>query len=210
MKIIFDLDGTLICSKKRLHRLFLDLTKVNDFEFNTYWNLKHQGKKNEDILRDNLGFSELEIKNFLKNWMIMIETDYYLEMDSLIPNAEKALENLNENHDLFICTARQSVLQTQKQLKKLSIFNYFKDIFITEQKAHKFNVLSSSNFTFTRKDWFVGDTGHDINVGKKIGVQTCAVLSGFMSKKFLISYSPDLIIKDFTYLDASQMLTLQP
>lgn len=206
MKIIFDLDGTLICSKKRIHRLFIDLTKATNFEYKTYWNLKHQGKRNEDILRDQLNFSELEIENFLKNWMIKIETDYYLDMDTLIPNAVKALINLSENHDLFICTARQSILQTHKQLKKLSIFNYFEDIFVTEQKADKFHKLSGSNITFTKNDWFVGDTGHDINAGKKIGVHTCAVLSGFMSKSSLISYSPDLIIDDFTSLDISQMM----
>ena len=205
MKIIFDLDGTLICSKKRLHRLFLDLTKATDFGFKSYWNLKHQGKRNEDILRDELDFSELEIKNFLKKWMIKIETNYYLDMDTLIPKADKALDNLYENHDLFICTARQSISQTQKQLKKLSIFNYFEDIFVTEQKNDKFHALLGSNVNFTKKDWFVGDTGHDIDAGKKIGVQTCAVLSGFMSKSSLINYSPDLIIEDFTSLDTSQM-----
>lgn len=206
MKIIFDLDGTLICSKKRLYRLFIDLTEAVNFEFKSYWNLKHQGKRNEDILRDQLGFSELEIENFLKNWMIKIETDYYLGMDTLIPNADKALENLNKNHDLFICTARQSILQTLKQLKKLSILNYFEDIFVTEQKADKFHALLSSNVAFTRKDWFIGDTGHDIDAGKKIGVQTCAVLSGFMSRSSLISYTPDLIIEDFTSLDTSQIM----
>lgn len=206
MKIIFDLDGTLICSKKRLHRLFLDLTKATNFELKSYWNLKHQGKRNEDILRDHFGFSESEIKNFIKNWMIKIETDYYLNMDTLIPNSNKALESLNEDHDLFICTARQSILQTHKQLKKLSIFNYFEDIFITEQKADKFRVLSNSNVAFTKEDWFVGDTGHDINTGKKIGVQTCAVLSGFMSKRILTSYSPDLIIENFTSLDKTQKI----
>ena len=45
MKIIFDLDGTLICSKKRLHRLFLDLAGVTNLKFKSYWDLKHQGKK---------------------------------------------------------------------------------------------------------------------------------------------------------------------
>lgn len=204
MKIIFDLDGTLICSKKRLHKLFLDLTGVTNLKFKSYWDLKHQGKTNEDILRSQLSFSELEIEVFLKNWMIKIEADYYLGLDTLIPDAYKALENLNKSHDLFICTARQSISQTQKQLKKLSIFNYFKDIFVTEQKVDKFQILSNSNISFTSKDWIIGDTGNDINTGKKIGVQTCAVLSGFMSKSSLIGYSPDLIIEDFTSLDISR------
>ena len=133
--------------------------------------------------------------------MIKIEADCYLDLDTLIPNADKALENLNKNHDLFICTARQSISQSQKQLKKLSIFSYFKDIFVTEQKVDKFQILSNSNISFTNKDWIIGDTGNDIDTGKKIGVQTCAVLSGFMSRSSLIDYSPDLMIEDFTSLD---------
>lgn len=205
MKIIFDLDGTLICSKKRLHRLFLDLTGVTNLKFESYWDLKHQGKRNEDILRNQLSFSESEIEVFLKNWMIKIEADCYLDLDTLIPNADEALENLNKNHDLFICTARQSISQTQKQLKKLSIFSYFKDIFVTEQKVDKFQILSNSNISFTNKDWIIGDTGNDIDTGKKIGVQTCAVLSGFMSRSSLIGYSPDLMIEDFASLDVSKL-----
>ena len=83
----------------------------------------------------------------------------------------------------------------------MSIFSYFKDIFVTEQKFDKFQILSNSNISFTNKDWIIGDTGNDIDTGKKIGVQTCAVLSGFMSRSSLIGYSPDLMIEDFTSLD---------
>ena len=136
--------------------------------------------------------------------MIKIEADHYLGMDTLILNADEALERLNKDHDLFICTARQSILQTRKQLKKLSISDYFEDIFVTEQKTDKSKILLSSNISFTHGDWIIGDTGHDIETGKKIGIQTCAVLSGSMSRSSLIKYSPDLIIEDFTYLDPSQ------
>ena len=47
----------------------------------------------------------------------------------------------------------------------------------------------------------VGDTGYDINTGKRIGTNTCAVLSGFMSERSLGDYSPDLMIENVTYLD---------
>ena len=35
---------------------------------------------------------DTRIKNFLNEWMIKIETDYYLDMDTLIPKADKAFQ----------------------------------------------------------------------------------------------------------------------
>jgi len=43
-------------------------------------------------------------------------------------------------------------------------------------------------------DWFVGDTGHDIIAGKKLGIKTAAVLTGFLSKEKIEEYEPDIIL----------------
>ena len=198
MKIIFDLDGTLICSKKRLHELFLDLLESGNIEYLAYWNYKFSGSNNQDILRDHFGYSTTQINIFLRNWMEKIETDYYLDMDTIIPGAIKALDKYSKNNELYVCTARQSVAQVHKQLKRLGIFRFFRGIFVTEQKASKDEILNKSDILFTKEDWLLGDTGHDITSGKKIGTQTCAVLSGFMSEASLRTYSPDLIIKNIT------------
>lgn len=201
MKIIFDLDGTLICSKKRLYELFVDLLNSDHIDYITYWNFKFSGANNQDILRNQFGYSKFQVDIFLTDWMKKIESDYYLDMDMIIPGAIKALEKYSKNNELYVCTARQSVTQVHKQLKMLGIFGFFQGIFVTEQKASKEKILKESGILFSRNDWLIGDTGHDINAGKKIGIQTCAVLSGFMPATSLSAYSPDLMIQDFTCLD---------
>jgi len=200
MKIIFDLDGTLICSKKRLYELFCDLVGNRDLSFNSYWQLKFDGNSNQDILNNKFNYCDKETDFFITNWMEKIEKDCYLEMDRPIIGVHDFLKNLSRDNQLYICTARQSKAQAMKQLKALDILGFFCEIFVSEQKYSKIDLLINSGIAFSKQDWFVGDTGHDINTGKQLGIQTCAVLSGFMSEKVLKSYSPDLIADNITLL----------
>lgn len=201
MKIIFDLDGTLICSKKRLYELFCNLIQSRDLSFSDYWNLKYIGNSNQDILRERFDYTKAEISNFVNGWMKKIESDYYLEMDTLIDGTIEFLERIIQNNSLYICTARQSTCQVAKQLESLSISKYFENIFVTEQKNSKAELLKNSGLKFTKHDWIIGDTGHDIITGKEIGINTCAVLSGFMSLDTLIGYSPDIIVANIAKID---------
>jgi len=201
MKIIFDLDGTLICAKKRLHELFLYLLKDKYIDYDSYWNLKLSGNNNTDILRNHFDYSEAKIDMFLISWMNKIESDYYLDMDVIIAGAKNILEKYREDNELYICTARQSVSQANKQLRNLGLFDFFKEVFVTEHKVNKEEIIKRSGIVLSKDDWIVGDTGHDIITGKKIGVNTCAVLSGFMSEQSLGNYSPDLIIENVSCLD---------
>ncbi|MWC19335.1 HAD hydrolase-like protein [Acinetobacter johnsonii] len=201
MKIIFDLDGTLICSKKRLYELFCNLIQSRDLSFSDYWNLKYIGNSNQDILRERFDYTKAEISNFVNGWMKKIESDYYLEMDTLIDGTIEFLERIIQNNSLYICTARQSTCQVAKQLESLSISKYFENIFVTEQKNSKAELLKNSGLKFTKHDWIIGDTGHDIITGKEIGINTCAVLSGFMSLDALIGYSPDIIVANIAKID---------
>lgn len=201
MKIIFDLDGTLICSKKRLHVLFCDLVKTDELNFDAYWNLKFTGHSNQDILKNKFGYSADEVELFVQHWMLNIESNQYLDMDSLIVGADKFLCKMSKTNELYVCTARQSVPQVIEQLKKLCILDFFKKIFVTEQIKSKKQLLIDSALVFSSQDCFIGDTGHDIMTGKELGMTTFAVLSGFMSRAKLQLYSPDFIVNDITVLD---------
>ncbi len=200
MKIVFDLDGTLLCSKRRLHELFCDLVGTKEINFERYWELKFLGNTNQDILRDKFQYSEHEVAFFVKNWMDNIEQDKYLEMDTLIEGVKDLLVEISKSNELYICTARQSYTQVIKQLNKLRILDFFKEVFVTNQKITKKELLINSDLKFFKEDLFVGDTGHDIITGKELEMKTCAVLSGFMSKDRLELYSPDFIVKDVTKL----------
>lgn len=204
MKIIFDLDGTLICSKKRLYELFCDLLDNRSLNFNDYWNFKFKGYSNQDILKKKFGYPDEQIKIFVKNWMKKIEDSYYLEMDTAIDGVHDFLEQISTNNRLYVCTARQSVKKTIYQLKCLDIIDFFEEVFVTEQHLTKAELLLNSRVFFNKNDWFVGDTGHDVITGKQLDIQTCAVLSGFMSESALKSYMPDLIIDNVTLLDVGK------
>lgn len=201
MKIIFDLDGTLICSKKRLYELFCDLTKSRELSFSGYWGFKFRGYSNQDILKNEFDYPEEKIKKFITLWMNKIEDSYYLEMDTVIEGLKEFLEKISINNQLYICTARQSIAQVNTQLKNLAILEFFEDVFVTEQYSTKTELLLNSGIAFSKNDWFVGDTGHDIKTGQQLGMKTCAVLSGFMSESALKGYEPDSIINNVTLLD---------
>ncbi|MBE0440416.1 MAG: HAD family hydrolase [Gammaproteobacteria bacterium] len=198
MKIIFDLDGTIICSKKRVHELFSDLIGSRQLSFSDYWDLKFSRKSNQDILKNKFNYSDNKIEYFLNNWMDLIEDDRYLEMDTLIDGVKEFLVGISKNNELYICTARQSIQQVEKQLNRLDIYHFFQDVLVTEQKYSKKDLLFNKKLMLDKQDWIVGDTGHDIITGKELGIKTCAVLSGFMSQDALVSYCPDILIQDVT------------
>lgn len=200
MNLVFDLDGTLICSKKRLYELFCDLSERRDLTFSEYWQLKFIGKSNQNILNENFGCTNSVIEKFVSDWMRLIESDRYLEMDTLIDGVVTFLEKVSQEHSLYICTARQSVSQVNKQLEILSILHFFDDVFVTEQKYTKAELLKKSSIKFNKEDWMIGDTGHDIITGKEITIKTCAVVSGFMSEEKLLNYAPDILINNVTLL----------
>jgi phosphoglycolate phosphatase len=200
MKIIFDLDGTLICSKKRLHELFCDLVNSRELDFPAYWDLKFNGYTNPDILREKFNYTGCLVDAFVNDWMSKIETSHYLSMDVLIKGSSEALHGLSQHHDLYICTARQSAEQAVLQVKNLGISAFFKQIFVTGQTKSKVELINGSGLSISSDDWFVGDTGHDVLAGKALNIKTCAVLSGFMSKEALKAYSPDCIISSISSL----------
>ncbi len=194
MKIIFDLDGTLICSKKRLYDLFCFLVDDNKLSFSAYWDLKFAGHTNKEILVEAFGFSSIQVQVFLEKWMALIETDQYLKLDKVIEGIPRFLLDLKKEHRIYLCTARQSMAMLAVQLNNLAIADHFEQIFITEQRVSKEQLLIDSGLGFGSEDWIVGDTGHDILTGKALGLRTCAVLSGFMSEASLAKYEPDLIL----------------
>lgn len=196
MKMIFDLDGTLICSKKRLYELFCFLAGDYRLSFSTYWDLKFSGQTNQQILINSYGFSNIKVQNFVDDWMSLIESDQYLKLDSIIEGVPGFLSELKKSHNIYLCTARQSIMKVTEQLQQFSIADHFEKIFVTEQSFSKEQLLRDSGLSFDREDWIIGDTGHDILTGKALGLKTCAVLSGFMCEETLIKYNPDIVLSD--------------
>ena len=198
MNVIFDLDGTLIDSKDRLYQLFIFLANDHITTFDEYWGYKFSGLSNADILKQKFNATEDDIESFIANWMNLIEEEEWLNKDSLINGVEAYLSNLANSASLYVCTARQSEELAINQLKKLELPGYFRKIMVTNQKREKTELILENIPNLKPEDWMIGDTGKDVLTGKELGLKTCAVLSGFMSKQKLAEYKPDIIISDIT------------
>ena len=195
MNIIFDLDGTLIDSEVRLYQLFNHLAPTSHLSHVQYWELKKNKFSHEMILKEILGLSEENVTQFVRAWMHLIESPSFLALDTVFPHVQDTLVRLGEHASLHLCTARQYRLRTLEQLSNLGLLSYFQQIMVTEQQHSKAFLFRKQVRTLRSKDWILGDTGKDILAGKELGIKTCAVLNGFLSKNKLIEYRPDLIIE---------------
>ena len=194
MNLIFDLDGTLIDSRMRLYSLFRHLVPETSFSFSEYWRLKRNKVSHQQILADRFGFDGVAIERFTKNWMDLIETPEFLGLDVSIPGIDQALERLQERARLHVCTARQHRTSALEQIERFALSTFFDHVLVTEQTESKQALISARVPGLGAQDWMIGDTGHDIQAGKTLGIKTCAVLSGFQNRAILSGYAPDLIL----------------
>ena len=197
MKIFFDLDGTLIDSRERLHALFQHLVPASDLTFEAYWNYKRNKIDHKKILETKYFYSEQDIVNFQKNWMDKIELSEWLSFDKPFKGITAYLVELKRQHDLYLVTARQFEKNVLTQLVNFGWINIFTKVLVTAQKTEKIDLINNVLAT-NSSDWFVGDTGKDIETGKSLGMQTAAVLSGFLNREKIMEYNPDLIINSVT------------
>lgn len=199
MKIFFDLDGTLFDSKARLYQLFQHLVPISNLSFDDYWALKMDKISHATLLKRKFAFTETELVNFEYSWMNLIEQPEWLALDKPLKGLKVFLEQLKKDNELYIVTARQFEDKLYEQLKQHQILSYFETILVTNQKKEKLDLISP--FKVTKNDWLVGDTGKDIQTGKQLGMKTAGVLTGFLNKKKLSEYNPDVLVTSIFDLD---------
>ena len=204
VNIIFDLDGTLIDSRPRLYHLFQYLVPKSKLSHDAYWAFKQNKISNEAILINEFGFDKVATQCFLANWMRYIEAPEFLAYDKNLPRINETLDRLSKQAVLYVCTARQCRKSAFDQLDRLGLLSYFNSVMVTEQRKSKDELIATSVVGLSLRDWIIGDTGKDIQVGNVLRIKTCGVLSGFLNEKSLLSYKPDVILPSVADFHLSQ------
>jgi phosphoglycolate phosphatase len=195
MNYFFDLDGTLIDSKQRLYKLFCYLNSDINISYENYWDLKKQKISHREILINRIGYTDSQFLVFQNEWMSEIENKKWLKFDQPFEGMSELLNTLSKNNTLFLVTARQSKRNVLEQIKNFGWLSYFKEILVTRQKVEKYQLILKHT-KVSPNDYIIGDTGKDIETGKKLGIRTIAVLSGFLSENSLLKYKPDYILEN--------------
>jgi phosphoglycolate phosphatase len=194
MNLFFDLDGTLIDSRQRLYQLFQYLVPQSRLSFDDYWNLKRNNINNELILKERFNTDNYEYGKFETDWMKLIETEEYLNLDQPFVGVSEYLNHLKDSGmSLYISTSRQFRQSVIYQLDRFGWSNFFEVLLVTGQKFKKEELIRPF-VKSTSNSWIIGDTGQDIIAGKLLGQKTVAVLSGFLNYNILATYKPDLIV----------------
>ena len=206
--LLFDLDGTLIDSKRTIAMYFvrtLDQLKISHriTEKKVAENLENSF---EDINREfELNMNEKEFKIFVDTYRKNYLKDP-LPGTKIYPWVKRTLATLKKrNFKIALATGKQ-IEVAQKSLKDMKLDIFFDHIQGWEpglkakpepdilQRAVKKISGNEQNAVM------IGDTYVDIQAGQAMGIPTIAVLYGFGQRKTLKKYSPDYFMNSFNEL----------
>jgi Predicted phosphatases len=180
----FDLDGTLLDSRKRHQIVLNDILKKYKIKLNTKDLIayKREGKNNIDYLLSK-GIAENLAKKIQKEWIENIEREKYLIHDKLYRDTFSLLKKYKD-FDRILLTARNNKKGLLKQLKTLKLMPYFKEICVVptgkEASNNKARILKEKNAIL-----MIGDTLSDYIASQKAGIDFVYHKNGFHSEKII-------------------------
>jgi len=208
MKLFFDFDGTIINVSKRYYNIYCHCLDKNiePISKEHYWKLKQEHTPEKEILEK--FHPQVNIKEYIKQRLSIIERPDYLAYDEIIPNAYKTLKDLACRHKLYLVTLRCYHKHLEEELERFYLRNMFIKVLSRprgstpwKDKAQLIEAVIDSS------SWIIGDTEADIKAGQFLDITTCAVLSGIRTSNFLKALQPDHLID--TISELLQIIYLQ-
>ena len=205
--LIFDLDGTLVDSKKDLtasvnyirHRFDLpDLTEDEIARF--------IGDGALMLIRRALAekATESSVQTGLQLFLSYYRA-HMLDQTSLYPGVRETLDRLRDCK-LAVLT-NKPVHFSCAMLDGLGIYGYFEAVYGGNSFDRKkpdpvgvYRILSDTN-GHREATWMIGDSAVDVKTGKNAGVNTCGVTYGYSTRSF-DEVPPDFLIDRFSELEA--------
>lgn len=197
--ICFDLDGTLVDSKKTI----LESTKAALDKFNIKY------KISADVFNSMIGmhfvdiFKELQIEDVDFEQFITIYKSLYfdfIDYSNLYQGVSETLKYLKEKQIKISLLTTKGQDQAEKiidHFNLMSSFNYLmgrRNGLAHKPSAEPLLVICNSLQVEPNETLIVGDTELDIQCGKNAGAKTCGVVYGYRTKEQIEKEKPDLII----------------
>lgn len=114
---------------------------------------------------------------------------------AIFSGMKKVLASLSDNdvHMAIISgDAKESLLV---EMEHFQISHFFKDVlYDVYDKTDAVANMIREHAIHPQEALFVGDSMHEVEVGKNVGCKTCAVTWGFVSKEKLQKLHPDFIV----------------
>jgi HAD superfamily hydrolase (TIGR01549 family) len=204
--ICFDLDGTLVDSKKTI----LESTKAALDKLNISYNIPECvftnmiGKHFVDIF-DEL---KIDVQNF-EQFISVYKALYFDFIDSsvLYQNVSETLTFLNKKKIKISLLTTKVQDQAEKIIQHFNLGSSF-DYLMGRRNGlgHKPSpepllVICKALQVEPAETLIVGDTELDIQCGKNAGSRTCGVLFGYRTKEQLEKEKPDFLISGLSELD---------
>jgi phosphoglycolate phosphatase len=205
--LIFDLDGTLVDSKKDLTasvnhiRRQFDLPDLTEEEI-----ARFIGNGALMLIRRVLGpkASEPNVQTGLQMFLSYYRA-HMLDYTTLYPGVRETLDQLADCK-LAVLT-NKPVHFSCAMLDGLGIYKIFSAVYGGNSFDHKkpdpvgvFQILSDTKGSRERT-WMIGDSAVDVLTGRNAGVRTCGVTYGYATETFK-DVPPDFLIDNFSDLEA--------
>lgn len=202
--ILFDLDGTLIDSRKDItdsvNRM---LTSLNLPPKEESLIASFVGSGVTNLIRKSLGEEQ---ESLFERALKIFRQDYdehLLDHTSLYPDVRDVVETLARAKVYQAVITNKPLYFSEKILKGLAVRGYFHDVmggdmdFPKKPAPDVVNYLAGKFGVEKAKILLVGDSVMDIQTGKNAGVKTCAVTYGFGERRTLEEAKPDYLIDTF-------------
>ena len=205
--LIFDLDGTLVDSKKDLTasvnyiRYRFDLPPLSEEEI-----ARFIGDGALMLIRRALAekATESSVQAGVQMFLAYYRA-HMLDQTDLYPGVRETLDRLRDCK-LAVLT-NKPVHFSCAMLDGLGIYRYFAAVYGGNSFDQKkpdpvgiYQILSDTK-GHREKTWMIGDSSVDVRTGRNAGVTTCGVTYGYATKSF-DEHPPDYLIDQFSELEA--------
>ncbi len=197
MLLIFDLDGTVIDTKKEIfdtfHQAFNNLgLKLDEDKLE-----KYVGLPLEELLEALLGKYDRKVEEEIRR-IYYYNYDKRIRRIRVFPGLEEIIKNNGFKKAILTSKRRKTALN---DLNYLGISEYFSVVIGADDLRKKKpdgegikKIIDVVGYKDISSVYMIGDTEMDILAAKDAGVKSIAVTWGFRNEEFLKKYNPDYII----------------